>query len=288
VVIDGVLDEKAWLDAPATDKLLNMNGTDALQTTTAKILWSDTHLYLAFVVQDNSIWANFTARDSYLWNQDVMEVLIDKEGDATNYSEFGFAPNGTFYDYLMSMPYSAGGNATETWNVTGLTVKTTVSGTSNTSNGGVQWVCEVAIPFAGVPATPTTFSKPAIGDIWRLNVARADHNYNDANSLKLYTWTYTDGVTNHLPSRFGKVTFGPAPVVTALEVDKFSTLSFYPNPSSHGYYHVSKPITSTITNLQGEIVAQIYNSQLIDLSHVSAGVYIVNVDQQFYKLIKEK
>ena len=207
IVIDGVLDEAGWTDAPYTDNLLNMDGTVAAQAAKAKMLWSDTYLYYAIVVDDNSIWSDITTRDGSLWNEDVIELLIDKDGDGLNYNEIGFAPNGAVYDLMMDKPYSAGGNANTAWNITGLNFKAKVTGTVNTATGGTQWICEIAIPYAGIPATPANIVKPAIGDSWRLNIARADHNYNDANSQKLYTWTYTDGVTNHLPSRFGKITF---------------------------------------------------------------------------------
>ena len=210
ITVDGVLSEAGWVNAPATANLLNMNGTAATQTANAKMLWSDTHLYFAFTIQDNSIWSTLTARDAQLYTQDVLEVLIDKDGDGLNYSEIGFAPNGTLYDLVMDKPYSAGGNANTAWNIANMQVKTTVTGSLNTTTGGVQWVVEAALPFAGIPATPASFGKPNAGDTWRLNFARADHNYNVAGSEKLYTWNYTDGVTNHLPSRFGKVTFGNA------------------------------------------------------------------------------
>ncbi|MDB5256353.1 MAG: large protein [Chitinophagaceae bacterium] len=210
ITVDGVLNESGWVNAPATDNLLNMDGSAATQVTNAKMLWSDSYLYFAFTIQDNSMWSTLTARDAELYTQDVLEVLIDKDGDGVNYTEIGFAPNGTLYDLVMDKPYSAGGTANTAWNITNLQVKTTVTGTINTATGGVQWVVEAALPFAGIPATPATFGKPNAGDTWRLNFARADHNYNAASSEKLYTWTYTDGVTNHLPSRFGKVTFGNA------------------------------------------------------------------------------
>lgn len=208
ITIDGVLDETGWTNAPFTENLLSMNGTVAVQATKVKMLWSDTHLYYAIVVQDNSIWGEITARDGSLWNQDVVELLIDKDGDGVNYNEIGFAPNGTIYDLMMDKSYATGGNGNLAWNITGINFKTKITGSINTTTGGVQWVCEIAVPFTSIPATPVNIIKPAIGDVWRFNIARADHNYNAANSEKLYTWTYTDGVTNHLPSRFGKITFG--------------------------------------------------------------------------------
>lgn len=208
VTVDGVLDETGWADAPYTDNLLNMDGTVAAQAAKVKMLWSDTHLYYAIVVNDNSIWSDITARDGSLWTQDVVELLIDKDGDGVNYNEIGFAPNGTIYDLMMDKPYATGGNGNMAWNITGINVKSKVTGTINTATGGTQWICEIAIPYSGIPVSPVNITKPAIGDTWRFNIARADHNFNAANSEKLYTWTYTDGVTNHLPSRFGKVIFG--------------------------------------------------------------------------------
>jgi len=291
ITIDGVLDEADWVSAPVTDNLLNMDGSTAGSVTNAKMLWSDTHLYFAFTVQDNSMWATLTARDAALWNQDVMEVLIDKDGDAVDYTEMGFSPNENLYDLVMNRPYSTGGTGNTAWNITGLSVQTNITGTLNTATGGVQWVCEVALPFAGLPASPVSLSKPNVGDIWRLNIARADHNYNDANSLRLYTWTYTDGVTNHLPSRFGRVTFGNT-VTTGVQSGLTEGISVYPNPASNIISITSQSdlsgATIKVLDLVGrEVISESgYKSQL-DIAGLDAGVYTLIIKKDDNLIIKK-
>lgn len=292
IVVDGVLDEADWIEAPVTDNLLNMDGSTSGLVTNAKMLWSDTHLYFAFTVQDNSMWATLATRDAALWNQDVMEVLIDKDGDAVDYTEMGFSPNENLYDLVMSKPYSAGGTYNSGWNITGLTVQTTITGTLNTATGGVQWVCEVALPFSGLPASPVTLIKPNVGDVWRLNIARADHDYNNANNLRLYTWTYTDGVTNHLPSRFGRVTFGDVIISTGIQQGLAEGISVYPNPASNQVFITSQTdlsgATIKVLDLVGrEVVSETGYKAELDIAGLEAGVYTLIIKKDDDLFIKK-
>ncbi|WP_046245548.1 carbohydrate-binding protein [Hymenobacter terrenus] len=299
ITVDGVLDEAAWVNTPATETLQNMDGTTATQSASAKILWSDTHLYLAFTIEDKSIWSTLTAREAALWTQDVLEILIDRDGDGVNYSEIGFAPNGNIYDLVMNKPYSVGGINNSGWDIAGLSVKALVTGPINSATGGVRWTVEVALPFAGIPATPATFGKPNAGDIWRLNIARADHNYNSPASEKLYTWTYTDGVSNHVPARFGKVIFAganapasgrPTQLTSTSNKSVSSALAeprVYPNPVVDGQdlnidlgrqYEEVDLVLTTLTG--AKVAAQHYkkvNHAELCLPTLPKGIYLLQV-----------
>ena len=236
MLIDGLLNESSWNNVPFTKNFILLNGNAATLITKAKAVWDDTHLYFAFVVEDTSIWATYTKKDDYIFKQDAIEILIDPNGDSLNYAEIGFAPNETAYDLLMAKPYSLGGPANWNWNISGLINQVTVQGNINTANSGVQWICEVSLPFADVPTTPVSLTVPKPGDLWRMNFARVDHNLNATQADQhLYTWTYTDGKDNHVPGRFGKVTFSANDA--ALGIHETSTPSSlfiqnYPNPFS--------------------------------------------------------
>ena len=120
IVVDGELSETSWGNVPFTESFVAMNGSVGKLDNKAKLLWSETHLYLAFVIQDTSIYSNLSAKDAALWNQDVVEILIDQDGDGLNYCEMGFSPNDGNYDLSMLFPYGQGSGypADVNWDIT--------------------------------------------------------------------------------------------------------------------------------------------------------------------------
>jgi hypothetical protein len=206
IIIDGIIDEISWKGADFTDNYLKMDGSVADVVSKAKILWDDHALYFAIIVQDSSIWSSLTKRDAPLWHQDAVELFIDPDGDGLHYIEMGFSPRGNLYDMEIDMPYSAGGKGNMNWNISGLEYKVNVTGSVNISNGASQWVCEIALPFTGVPPFPKTITLPKVGESWRLNLARVDHNYKNPRE-SLYIWNYTDGKSYHVPTKFGWLFF---------------------------------------------------------------------------------
>ena len=56
IVIDGKPDEKAWQAAPAIEFIFPWESqTGAKQKTTARLLWDDDHLYIAYECEDTDI-----------------------------------------------------------------------------------------------------------------------------------------------------------------------------------------------------------------------------------------
>lgn len=206
IIIDGIIDDLSWKGAAFTDNYLKMDGSVTDVVSKAKILWDDQTLYFAIIVQDSSIWSSLTRRDASLWDQDAVEIFIDPDGDGLHYVEIGFSPGGNVYDMEINKPYLAGGKGNMKWNISGLEYKIKVTGSVNISKGATQWVCEIAIPFKGVPQLPKTLTLPKAGDSWRFNLARVDHNYNDPRE-SLYIWNYTDGESYHVPIKFGWLFF---------------------------------------------------------------------------------
>lgn len=211
IVIDGQL-EGSWDEAPNTEYFVNLDSTTAPVKTTAKMLWDNKYLYLAIVCEDSSVWSDIEKRDGPLWDQDVIEIFIDPDGDGKNYIEVGIAPNGTICDILMSKSYFEGGTYNLDYNIQGLICKSVVEGNLNSSNGSKQWICEVAIPFKGFPSKQLV-EVPRAGYIWRVNICRMDKTFNGANA-GLFSWNYLGGrkfkngsFTFHNPEKFGYIIF---------------------------------------------------------------------------------
>ena len=297
LMIDGVLDEQSWQKVPFTENfvdLSNFNLTPVYQTK-AKMLWDANHLYFAFVCEDTSIWATYVGRDKNLYYQDGVEVLIDPDGDGINYAEMGFSPNAQMYDLSMLRPYAQANGSTvydSKWNISGMTVASTYTGTINKATGGKQWICEVSLPFTGVPASIVTkIASPQVNDTWRLNFARPDHSYLKSNPVTYYTWSYTGAIDNHIPSRFGEVMFAGNDVFTGLEKTAHvqENMKVFPNPSSGNTsftFNASREENTSlcIYDALGQMTTSIdltlqlgENTITWDASQTKAGFYIYTV-----------
>ena len=76
IVIDGRLDEPAWVGAPDVGAFVfPWYESGKKEQTLAKMLWDDENLYVAFVCEDAHIWAEHTLRDSSVWKDDTVEVF---------------------------------------------------------------------------------------------------------------------------------------------------------------------------------------------------------------------
>ena len=82
IVVDGRLGEPAWTAAPEVGKFVfPWSEGGKLEQTVAKMLWDDTHLYVAFICEDAHIWAVHTERDSRVWRDDTVEVFAAPNPD---------------------------------------------------------------------------------------------------------------------------------------------------------------------------------------------------------------
>lgn len=225
--LDGKLDEAAWVQAPATVAFSNtMTGEAVRQKTTAKMLWDDKFLYVAFDNQDDDVWGEFDKRDDKLWQQEAVELMIDANGDGKTYTEFQVSPKGTVFDTYLpeyrkyedvvdakAKPFS--------WN-SGIKAGVKVQGTVNKRDDADQsWIAEIAIPLADVngmaKGTEVTKTPPAFGDTWRINLFRLDLNKSGAQEAQ--GWSPPLVGDFHKLDRFGTIAFvneaGEVPVVAA-------------------------------------------------------------------------
>ena len=139
VRIDGVLDDAAWVFSPRVGELRLIHAPERRPAypTEAAVTWDDTFLYVAFACTDPAPWARHGTRDDRLWEEEVVEVFLDPDGDGRNYAEIEVSPTNVVVDLLIEAPRAGGPNA-RAWNVEGLqtAVKTQATG----------WVAEMAIP----------------------------------------------------------------------------------------------------------------------------------------------
>ncbi len=198
--IDGVFDEPSWNAAASTGpfSLNEGNGLPA-EKTIAKMLWDDQNLYFAFQCEDTDIFATMRIRDQHLWEEEVVEVFIDPDGDQANYIELEINPLNTFLDLfvlkpIVPIPYESY-NIPAKWAVK---VNGTINNSRDTDKG---WNVELSVPLQEAVTAPHT--PPHDGDRWRLNLYRIERKPKEEYSA----WSPTLNPSYHTPARFGEITF---------------------------------------------------------------------------------
>jgi hypothetical protein len=131
ITIDGSLDDTGWQGIPWVDSFQRFmapsGGTP--QRTCVKAAWDDRNLYIAFRVYDANPWAAKTTRDDALWEEQVVEIYIDENGDLRNYREFEINPRGTVIDLLIPKAgHQSDWRAVARWNAEGWRTATVLGG----------------------------------------------------------------------------------------------------------------------------------------------------------------
>lgn len=214
ITIDGKLDEPAWAQAESTGPFVNVgSGRPAPGAPTlgsARILWDQRFLYVAFEVTDKKVHGGWPAgaKDPHLWEKDTVEVMIDPDGDGDNkdYYEIQINPQNLVFDTQYDAYNSPNGNGRgpfghEEWSA-GLVSAVVVHGTlDDDSDVDSGYTVEAQIPWASFTKAKT--SPPAPGSTWRMNFYAMKNNGGTA-------WSPILGQGNfHRASRFGRVRWSP-------------------------------------------------------------------------------
>lgn len=178
--IDGLLNEESWREAEWTKYWRDPLGrrshanpkNNSIPQTRAKFLWSFDALYIAIESRDRNIWAKLTERDSNTWEEEVVEVFIDADGDQRNYLELQVTPANVVFDAKFAYRRSDL-NQARAWDMKGWETAVSVEGTLNDSTDQDQrYIVEMKIPINEVPGAPSILS--AESTPWRINLFRFD------------------------------------------------------------------------------------------------------------------
>lgn len=164
IAVDGRLDEATWALSPRVGemRLIHDPARRPAFPTEAAVTWDDTHLYVAFACTDREPWARHTSRDERLWEEEVVEVFLDPDGDGRQYAEIEVSPTNVVVDLLIAAPRE-GGPAARRWDAVGL--QTAVS------RHAAGWIAEIAIPWSSLAGAGVT-AAPRPGAEWRVGLYR--------------------------------------------------------------------------------------------------------------------
>ncbi len=182
IVIDGQLNETSWAQAkwtkywgdPAGRTLKTKRWASKIPRTRAKIIWQADALYIGIESFDTHIWANLTQRDSNTWEEEVVEVFLDPDGDKRDYLELQVTPANVVFDALFAYRRSNLKKA-RAWNYKGWQTQVFVDGTLNQKGDrDTRYVVEMKLPLTEIPGAPKQLS--AQSPAWRMNMFRFDWN----------------------------------------------------------------------------------------------------------------
>ena len=209
VPCDGDLGKPAWTDAVWSHRFIDMvTGAPALFDTRAALLWTDTHLQIAFRAEEPFLEAHVAERDGIVFQDNDLELFIDG-GDC--YYELEVNALGTIYEVFFvwrdaigqfdsvafdvhdPRSFTFGGDydrkpesfwrgthprgvrwAFTGWDMPGLQTAVRLDGTLNDhSDVDRGWSLEIAIPWASLaPLADGRQLPPASGDVWRMFLGR--------------------------------------------------------------------------------------------------------------------
>ena len=228
IKVDGKLCELDWQIAPRVGKFTKVGQfcgeaiprSDVVPRyrTEAAMLWDDEYLYVAFACEDPDMWATKFRRDDELWNEEVVEVFVDPDGDGKDYAELEVNPLNTVVDLkITAWPFPKGGvkHGDIKWDIKGLKTAVSAEGTVARSKEAKErkdedrgWTVEIAIPWKGLKGIPGADGKPPKPwDQWRINLYRIDRPQDGRDEY--LSWSNVRFLNFHMPRYFGVVEFVP-------------------------------------------------------------------------------
>ena len=210
--VDGFLDERSWQHAQPMILVLREDGGAPQHATTAKAVWDQSALYVAFQCDDPEMWATMKERDDRLWEQEVVEVFLDPNGNGDPYFEFEVNPLNVVVDlrFMRSLKGLRSPRSLR-WDCKGFRKAVVAEGTvhtwTSTQAPGGRWTVEMAIPFAALDSLPNSPPKP--GDTWKANFYRIDRPAalgEEDDEYSCWSPIVTSG-SYHTLERFGTLVF---------------------------------------------------------------------------------
>ena len=132
MVIDGHMNEESWQSAKWTKRWLDPLGRTSKRSmvpnTRAKIIWESDAVYIAVESIDQHVWAKLTQRDSNTWEEEVVEVFLDPDGDKRDYLELQVTPANVVFDARFAYRRSDLTTA-RAWNYQGWQTQVQIKGT---------------------------------------------------------------------------------------------------------------------------------------------------------------
>lgn len=210
ILIDGILDEPDWQNAPWSEDFADIRGVDfepkPVKQTRMKMLWDNENLYIAGMLEEDNVTASLTEHDAIIYHDNDWEVFIDPDQDCRFYFEIELNALNTVMDLLMDRPYREGGKFYLPWDLRGLKTAVQVNGTLNDPSDTDQgWTVEMAIPIASLAVDFQTVEQLLDMD-WKIGFSRVEW-LKAGGPEENWVWNPTGLVDMHQPENWGVLHF---------------------------------------------------------------------------------
>ena len=180
-----------WGAMPSLVLVDNVTGEPSLEQTTVRGCWSEQFLCFQYICQDSFVRSDYTKRDEPLYEQDVIEIFIDEEGNGIHYIELEISPHNVIFD--AKIINNGQGKVTDidlAWDIEGL--RTEIHRPQS----------EIYIYYIYIPAT--NFAAPLEkGKTMKVNFYRIDEQRSGEREYQ--AWRPTGAINFHLAQYFGEM-----------------------------------------------------------------------------------
>jgi len=178
-------------------------------TTEFRALHTETGLALRFAATDSAPWHTMTERDDHIWNEEVVEIFIDPDGDGRNYAEIEINPINVVCD-LQIFATEPRLSSDIAWDFVG--IETRVVPLLDDTGEATGWLATATLPWDGFAALDGTDVSlpPKPGDRWQFNLFRIKRpgGPQAPEEGAIYApWSPTPSLSFHAPVAFRDLLF---------------------------------------------------------------------------------
>ena len=184
-IIDGNLFEETWSNTVSLHDFYQADGIHpARDPTQVLLMWDQQFLYIGVRAYDSRMAearVSQTTRDSAVWVDDSIEILVDPNPQTHRYYHLIINPIGTVLDQIVRSDYPpdarisstpGGTNRTElSWSNGVVDLRWDANAKFKTQITSTFWSAEIALPLSSLES--------AAADNWRLNVLRKVHRHDE-------------------------------------------------------------------------------------------------------------
>ncbi|MFC4810559.1 carbohydrate-binding family 9-like protein [Paenibacillus sp. GCM10023250] len=163
--------------------------------TAVQACWTGSDLWFRFECEDDHVVATMTGHDDPLYEEDVVELFLDEDGDGTTYYELEVSPRNVVFDARIRNDLAGSKMIELEWHAAGMT--------TDVREDGPLRIYEIRLPLANFGRLP------ADGTAWRWNAYRIDEDR--SGERRYWAWRPTGAVNYHIPERFGTLLFTGGP-----------------------------------------------------------------------------
>ena len=209
--VTGKVDDPLWHSAEVATLTHPVSGDPSTMGATARLLYTDTHLYVGMECKDDYIHATLTAPDSPVWTEGCFELFLCPSDRFRQYYEINVNPLNTVFATFILNGKQPGEitrpitSFVEGYTCTGLLTRVHVDGKMEVVGGTRGWSVEYRIPFTSIIGADNIV--PESGDVWRMNMCRIGSKKPADADFRYFSWATIGAIDFHEPWTYGHLRF---------------------------------------------------------------------------------